>query len=325
MKIILVGLFYSLLMSAQTPVNPVTAKYQLYLPILADASYQVNCMNINFTEQSYLNTSQDANNVEQQLSNCLTGYGILDKSYKWLANGAFEFSINKSSGYYAIASSFIKIIANFASENTQYRYYAFYLPVSAPYAITASLPGDFIFNPNNKVELYSGDFIWKWSGQLSSDKDRTFYFDSLPAGPYICIVGLGSTSSYTHSAGHLTQVQIQSPTLVSWNSKSIIALTQTDTSSILPFVGNSTSITIPFLPVPANTNIISGGVGYANYSTGTLSGQYSFNTSWCWKGSPGRWILYPQVYVNNGYVLNGSGIFQITRSDNYFEYYDCNL
>ncbi len=323
MKPIIAFALVSLTLGAQTPVNPVTAKDLLSLPVIANASFQVNCMNMNFSEQSYLNTSQDYNNIQNQVSNCLTGYGLLDKSFGYLVKGAFTLSINGAAASTAISMALSNLTATFASENVQYRYFAFYLPVSAPYAISVSLPGDIVFNPNNKFELYSADYVYRWSAQLSADANRTFTFDSLPAGPYICMVGLGSTSSYFHSAGNITQIQLQSPTPVNWSANTIVAMQQMDGATILPNVGNNTTVSVPFLPVPTNQNIISGTVSYSDFLPGGVYGSYSYVDTWCWKGSPGRWILYPQINATNSYISGGSAFYNLTRAANEYEYVSC--
>lgn len=313
-------IFMSAVLSAATPTNPVRAQTKIICPVVADATYNVRVMNINYTALPGLSTSLDSRNIANVYSNTLTGYSVLDGTYTYFIKDALKLSLEGLAGGMAISGALSQIAANLSAQNTQYRFYAFYLPVSGPYDISVSMPGDPIFRPNNKVELYSGSFNWRWSSELGSDTATTFHFEYLETGPFVLVVGLGTVSTYFHSAGNLNWVRLNSPTYQSWTAKSVVNIGQYDGRTILPTVGGTTQVSFPFLPVPTNPNILDGTVVYSNYSTGSIYQETSYNDSWTWKKGAGRWVEFPCFNSGSSYLTGDSAVYSITRTANEYEW-----
>ncbi|GLH72668.1 hypothetical protein GETHLI_11700 [Geothrix limicola] len=328
MKIASCALIFALNIYAETPTNPVHADTAVICPIVADATFHVKKMNLNFTQLSYLNVDGNSANVNNLANTAVAGLGFNEPKYKDILSQVWNNNYAGVVAYIqwyvvtqAVTGALTGIANNLASYNTQYRYFTFFVPVDGRYTISVSLPGDPIIRPKNTLRLVSGNYNWSWIENLGGNTSKTFVFENLAAGPYIIEVGLGSTSTIFHSAGDLTQVQLDSSTERSWVNKVIIKSDSFDVRTQLPTIGSTKQFAFPFLPVPVNTNVLDGRVEYTNFEARHAFLNSTYNDIWTQKvGGLCRWVEFPMASETvEPFLSGGQAFYSFKRDANEYE------
>lgn len=199
--------------------------------LIADAKYSVRKMNIPITGMYSVSGDhmEDATN-SYFITSGTTGLAYMAGIEKTLIGSLLSISPLTA------LTTMGQIIA--AESNTQFRYYAFYVPVRANCTVSAYLVGDWD-RPRNRVVItsQSGNRVLDYNEQLGSSQYKIFQL-TLDPGIHIAMVGLGGGSSVLlHSAGELRVVMLDSPTTLTWTMPVIIQQNVFKLTSYLPSQG----------------------------------------------------------------------------------------
>jgi hypothetical protein len=183
---------------------------------------------------------------------------------------------------FMIADAFAAVVSTLQSLNVGHRDYTFIAPVSGNYRIEARLTGDWD-KPRNRVIVSGPNFRVQLDDDNPSSDRTKVYSVYLPKGAYSLTMALGSGSSATfHNAGTLTSVHLDNPTPLRWDSSIVVASSKLPLTTQLPFVGATTTTTVPFrIPVTADfPNVLSGSVVVDTLRPLPVCHQPSFAVTW---------------------------------------------
>lgn len=157
------------------------------------------------------------------------------------------------------------VIWAFKSQNVESRFYHFHVPVTGHYIISTNLKGGWD-NPNNKVKLVdgNGNLIFDWHDSYSSDRAISFQQD-LVSGDYTIMVGLGSGSTASHTAGTLTGIQLSDPIEREFDLPIRTAWLRVPLAQASAGINQTSIVDIPYTP-PTGSPAIPPGGGYVTFS-----------------------------------------------------------